>query len=461
MLCPKIAIVGRPNVGKSALFNRLLKKRVAIVDEMEGVTRDRLYATGEFQNKLFILVDTAGIQLNDYNPMNQEVLEQSRLAIAEASFCIFVVDGRIGPTQMDEEIAKLLLKSNKPVCLAVNKVDDEHLEHLMHQFYALGIRDMIAVSASHGRNLYELLEIVFKKISIEEAFEEKRSNPVLSIVGRTNVGKSTLINNLAQEKRCVVSPEQATTRDAIEIELSYQGKEYTLIDTAGIRRKQKELNVVEKYASIRTFEAIERSDICIFVIDALEGMTSQEKKLLSTIYEQGKSCLILVNKWDLTHDVRMEHAKQALIRECPFVEIFPIMFISALTGRNVLKIYEHLDQIYANRTRRLETGQLNRFVEKALHQAPPPMVKGKRLRIYYMTQVKSSPPSFVCFVNKQNLLTPTYKRYLMNQMRDTFEFSGSPLQFFMKSKQVKPKSEVAPSPSQSYRNSYDDEEDFT
>lgn len=443
MLCPKIAIVGRPNVGKSALFNRLLKKRVAIVDEMEGVTRDRLYATGEFQNKLFILVDTAGIQLNDYNPMNQEVLEQSRLAIAEASFCIFVVDGRIGPTQMDQEIAKLLLKSNKPVCLAVNKVDDEHLEHLMHQFYSLGVEEMIAVSASHGRNLYELLEIVFKKIQLEEEVpENEKSKPVLSIVGRTNVGKSTLINTLVQEKRCVVSPEQATTRDAIEIELSYQGKEYTLIDTAGIRRKQKEKNVVEKFASIRTFEAIERSDICIFLIDALEGMTSQEKKLLSTIYEQGKSCLILVNKWDLTHDVRMEHAKQALIRECPFVEIFPIMFISAKTGRNVLKIYELLDQIYANRTRRLETGQLNRFIEKVLHQAPPPMVKGKRLRIYYMTQIKSSPPSFVCFVNKQNLLTPTYKRYLMNQMRDTFEFSGSPLQFFMKSKQVKPKSEV-------------------
>lgn len=442
MSIPKVAVVGRPNVGKSALFNRLLKKRVAIVDEMEGVTRDRLYATSEFQNNPFILIDTAGIQLDDPNPMNQEILHQSRLAISEASFCIFVVDSRTGPTQMDQEIAKLLLKSKKPVCLAVNKVDDEHLEHLLHQFYRLGIKDMLAVSAAHGRNLYELLEVVFDKIELEPA-QEEQTKPILSIVGRTNVGKSTLINTLTQKKRCVVSPERATTRDAIEIELNYEGREYLLIDTAGIRRKQKETNVVEKFASIRTFEAIDRSDICLFIIDALEGMTAQEKKLLSEIYKQGKSCVILVNKWDLTHDHRMEHARQALIKECPFVEIYPVVFISALTGRNMAKIYEQIDLVYASRTSRIDTALLNKFIETAQHQSPPPYVKGKRLRIYYMTQIKSSPPSFLCFVNKQSLLTPTYKRYLMNQMRASFDFTGSPLQFFLKSKKVKPKAEVA------------------
>ncbi len=442
MSFPKIAIVGRPNVGKSALFNRLLKKRIAIVDEMEGVTRDRLYGTGEFQNHPYILVDTAGIQLDNYDPLNQEILQQSREAISEASVCIMVVDARIGLTEMDQEIARLLLKSKKPVCLAVNKIDDDHFENLLHEFHQLGITDIFAVSAVHGRNLYELFEVVFDKIkTLDFTPAEAGKKPVLSIVGRTNVGKSTFINQLTQTKRCVVSPEKATTRDAIEIELSHEGKDYILIDTAGIRRKQKERNVVEKFASIRTYEAIEKSDICLFLIDALDGMTAQEKKLMSEIYKQGKSCILIVNKWDLTSDHRMEHARQALIEECPFVSIYPILFISALTGRNVLKIYETLEKVYANRTRRIETGALNRFAETVQHKIPPPMVKGKRLRIYYMTQIKSSPPSFLFFVNKQTLLTHTYKRYLINQMRDTFDFFGSPLQFFLKSKKVRELSE--------------------
>lgn len=435
---PKIALVGRPNVGKSALFNRILKKRVAIVDEMEGVTRDRLYAESDFEGNPFILVDTAGMQLHDEDPLNQEILEQSRLAISEASACIFVVDGRVGLTDLEREIAHLLLKSGKPVSVAVNKIDDEHLEPHIHEFHQLGFADLFGVSAVHGRMLYELLESVFRKIPLNSEIEEiENKRPTLCIIGRTNVGKSTLINTLTQMKRCVVSPEQATTRDAIEIDLEHEGKSYLLIDTAGIRRKQKEKQVVEKFASIRTFEAIDRSDICLFVIDAQEGMTAQEKKLLSEIYKQGKSCILLVNKWDLAQGYRMEHAKAALIQECPFLSIYPILFISALTQRNVLNIYPTVEKVFINRTQRFETGQLNRFLEKALHQTPPPMVKGKRLRIYYGTQIKSAPPSFLFFVNRQSLLTTTYKRYLINQMRKEFDCFGSPLQFFLKSKGTK------------------------
>lgn len=438
MTFPKIALIGRPNVGKSALFNRLLKKRIAIVDEMEGVTRDRLYASSEFEGHPFILIDTAGMQLHDEDPLNLEILEQSRLAIEEASFCFFVVDGRVGLTDLDFEIAQLLLKRKKPVCVAVNKIDDEHLDPLISAFYSLGFKDIVGVSASHGRHLYELLEIAFKEPTLKKPIDYSlRLNPVLSIVGRTNVGKSTLINALTEMKRCVVSPEQATTRDAIEIELKHKDKTYTLIDTAGIRRKQKEKQVVEKFASIRTFEAIEKSDLCLFVIDALSGMTAQEKKLLSEIYERAKSLILLVNKWDLAKGYRMEHAKQALIQECPFLSIYPILFISALTKRNLSMLYPLIDQVYAKRTQRIETSSLNRFFEKALHQNPPPLIKGKRLRVYYATQIKEAPPSFLLFVNKESLLTPTYKRYLMNQMRKAFDCFGSPLQFFLKPKTPK------------------------
>lgn len=436
---PKVALVGRPNVGKSALFNRILKKRVSIVDEMEGVTRDRLYAEADFEGKPFILVDTAGIQLHDEDPLNLEILEQSRRAIAEASACIFVVDARVGLTELDREVAKLLLKSGKPVSLAVNKVDDEHLEHLVFPFYKLGFKEVFGVSASHGRLLYELLESVFSRVSLDELpCENPEKNPVLSIIGRTNVGKSTLINALSHSQRCVVSPEQATTRDAIELELEHEGKKYLLIDTAGIRRKQKEKEVVEKFASIRTFDAIERSDICLFLIDAQEGMTAQEKKLLSEIYNQGKSCIVLVNKWDLVKGFRMEHVRSALIAESPFLSIYPILFISALTKRNLDEIYPLVEKVFINRTQRFGTSQINRFFEQAIYQNPPPMVKGRRLRVYYATQIKSAPPSFLLFVNKQALLTPTYKRYLMNQMRKEFDCFGSPLQFFLKSKTVNP-----------------------
>lgn len=439
MVLQKIAIIGRPNVGKSALFNRLLKKRVSIVDEVEGVTRDRIYAQSEFQDQVFILIDTAGIELSDHSELNQKILEQSKKAIEEADFCIFVVDGQVGLTKMEEKIGKLIREHGKPACVAVNKIDDDvHLPNLA-PFYQLGFAKTIGISASHGRNIYELLEIAFEHLpKLEFPFEEPADKKITaSIIGRANVGKSTFVNFLSQQERCVVSAEAGTTRDAIEIEIQDEEQSYLLIDTAGIRRKSKEKDSVEKFAHIRTIEAIERSDVCLFMISTEDGMTFQEKKILSEIYRQGKSCIILVNKWDLASNHRMEHAKQALIRECPFVEIYPIIFISALTGRNVDQVFQTLEKVCQSRKLRIETGELNRFLLKTLQKNAPSTILGKRLRIYYMTQVKTNPPSFLCFINNSSLLTATYKRYLINQMREEFDFSGTPIQFFLRNKNAK------------------------
>lgn len=437
----KIAIIGRPNVGKSALFNRLLKKRVAIVDEMEGVTRDRIYGEGEFEGRFYILIDTAGIETTDHSELNVKILEQSRLAIEEADYCIFVVDGRTGVTRMDEEIAELLRKKHKPVCLAVNKIDfDEHAE-LAYPFYQLGFEKALGISASHGRNVYELLETVFSNLPEDSNCEGARADKeIISIIGRPNVGKSTLMNYLSKEPRCVVSPIAGTTRDAIEVEIEYNDKSYTFIDTAGIRRKNKEYEAVEKFAFIRTHQALEKSGICLFLIDPQDGITSQEKKFLSQIYELGKSCIIVINKWDLVKGFRMEHAQQALIDESPFLAIYPIIFISALTGRNIDQLYALIEKAAISRAQKLETSALNQFISKALQKNNPPTILNKRLRIYYITQVKSSPPAFMFFVNYANLMTSNYRKYLLNQMRETFDFTATPIQFLLRSKH-QPKAE--------------------
>ena len=435
MVLPKIAIIGRPNVGKSALFNRLLKKRIAIVDEMEGVTRDRLYGEGEFEGEPYILIDTAGIQMTDPSELNLDLIKQTTRAIEEADYCVFVVDAKIGVTQMDVEIANLIRRHKKPVCLAANKVDlDQHFDYV-HPFHKLGFENLIDISAEHGRNIYELLEIIFGNLPETDKQEMPIGHKeMISIIGRTNAGKSTLINYLAKEPRCVVSPVAGTTRDAIEVEISFNEKSYLFIDTAGVRRKNKEKEVVEKFAHIRTMEAIEKSEVCLFLLSALEGLTAQEKKILSEIYRMGKSCVIVVNKWDLVQGFQMEHVHQALLKDCPFLSIYPTIFISALTGRNIEKLYSAIERVCVSRHQKLETSALNKFILKAVQKQPPPMVKGKRLKVYYITQVKSAPPSFLFFVNHSGLLTNNYKRYLINQLRDTFDLTGSPVQFFLKSK---------------------------
>ncbi len=438
----KVALVGRPNVGKSALFNRICKKRIAIVDEMEGVTRDRLYAEADFFGSPFEVIDTGGIHQNSTQPFRDEVIRQAEIAIEEADSLIMVVDGQIGVTTLDEEVAHILVRKGKKVTLAVNKVDDALFEDRIYPFYQLGISDVIAVSASHGFQVAELLEIALQDVPIKAADEHADAIKV-AIIGRPNVGKSTLVNHLLDEERCVVSPIAGTTRDHIDVSIEVEGQSYLLIDTAGIRRKKSEHEVVDKFAAIRTERAVDRSDVCVLMLDAVEGMTAQEKRIAKMIEAKGKGCLIIFNKWDLVKGYRMEHCLQRLHMDAPFLTFCPTLFSSAKSGKNTEPLFDRIKDIYIALGRRISTGQLNKFVEGAVQRYHPPMIKGKRLRIYYMAQVDIFPPKFVFFVNKIDLMTDTYKRYLLNQFRKEYGFMGAPLFLYVKGKKLSPQKELA------------------
>ncbi len=433
---PKLAIVGRPNVGKSALFNRICKQRIAIVDEAEGITRDRLYAHAEVFGRQFEVIDTGGINAHSKALFNEEIRRQAEIAIEEADTIIMVVDGRAGMIDLDAEVAKILWKSGRPVCLAVNKIDSFSQHTLIHQFHSLGMTKMIGVSALHGFQIEELLQEALDPIpvTIQEPQDEKIK---VAIVGRTNVGKSTLVNALLDEERCIVSPIAGTTRDSIDISCVHEETTYTLIDTAGIRRKHAEHEVVDKFAAIRTERAIERADICVLVVDAKQGMTAQEKTIANQIEKEGKGCILLFNKWDLVKGHRMEHCLKAFHDAAPFLKYCPTVFGSAVNGRNLEKIFPLIKEVYDGTSRRIGTHELNKFVADAMQRINPPMIGGKRLRIYYMAQVDVCPPRFVLFVNRPNLMTEAYKKYLYNQFREVYGFKGSPLLFHLKGKVVK------------------------
>lgn len=431
---PKLAIVGRPNVGKSALFNRICKQRISIVDEAEGVTRDRLYAEAEIFGFPFTVIDTGGIDSQSTLPFNEEVKRQAEIAIEEADAIVMVVDSRIGITSLDKEIAKILLKTPKSLCLAVNKVDNPEEEYLMYQFDSLGIPRKVAVSATQGYHIAELLECAFEGFSREDVYEDIDPSIKVAIVGRPNVGKSSLLNTILQEERCIVSPLPGTTRDSIDISFTYDGEQLTLIDTAGIRRKHAEHDVVDKFAAIRTERAIERSDICLFILDAQQGITAQEKKIANEIEQQGKGCILIFNKWDLVKGFRMEHCLRGIEEEAPFLKHCPKVFISAKTGRNVETIFPLIKQVYEESSKRITTHQLNKFIVDAQQRNHPPMITGKRLRIYYMTQVDIKPPRFILFVNIPHLMSDSYKKYLYNQFRETYGFTGVPIFLHLKGK---------------------------
>lgn len=425
-----IAIIGRPNVGKSALFNRIAKERRSIVEDIEGVTRDALYAEVDVFGKKVRLVDTGGIDSQGNIAFSKEIRVQTLAALDRADAVIFVVDGVIGITMQDEEIARILFKKSKPIVLAINKVDEGTKSDLvLSKFYSLGISDMIAVSAAHGNGIADLLEIAMETY-FEPFVKEEGNIPKVAIVGRPNVGKSTLMNSIVGEERCVVSDIPGTTRDTIDEEIGG----VLFIDTAGLKRKQQEKEVVEKFARIRTEEAIERSDICVLVVDVQDGITAFEKTILQLIEDKGRGCILFINKWDLIEGHRMEHAILDLRNSHPVLEHVPMIIGSAKTGRNVADLFKEIFQVYENLQRRITTGELNTFLERAVQHNHPSSISGKRLRIYYLTQVSVNPPHFVLFVNDHELMMESYRRYLMNQFRKVYNLMGCPIRFKLKSR---------------------------
>ncbi len=459
---PKLAIVGRPNVGKSAIFNRICKQRIAIVDEAEGVTRDRLYAEAELFGLHFQVIDTGGINAHSKALFSEQIKQQAEIAIEEADTIIQVVDAQVGMMDLDKEVAKILLRTKKPICLAINKVDDFSHMDLVHQFHSLGIRRQVAVSATQGWHIAELLETAFEGFSRESQVEEDSHTIKIAIVGRPNVGKSSLINYLLEDERCIVSPIPGTTRDSIDISFTHEDQLYTLIDTAGIRRKRAEHEVVDKFAAIRTERAIERADLCLLMLDAQEGMKAQDKKIANMIEEAGKGCILLFNKWDLMKGIRMEHCLMNIEQEVHFLKHCPKLFISATTGRNVDKIFGFIQEVHQNSLQRITTHQLNKFLGLALQKNHPPMITGKRLRIYYMAQVAVQPPKFIFFVNYPHLMTDTYKKYLYNQFREAYGFTGVPLIFHLKGKAKQERlasQQVYPSDPASYGHAFQEKEE--
>ncbi len=427
-----LALIGRPNVGKSSLFNRLCNNRVSIVDAKPGVTRDRVYGKGDFFGKSFKVIDTGGIDPGSDLPFNEKILLQADIAIQEADTLVLVVDGNEGPTLLDRKIADKLRKKGKPLLVAINKIDNESREVEIHPFYTLGILKMQPISALQGSHIVELLEEVFTGFVWEE--QEEEGGAKVAIVGKPNVGKSTLLNFLLQEERSIVSDIPGTTRDPINAELVVEDKRYIFIDTAGIRRKKAEKDVIDKFAYIRTIDTIHQSDICLLLLDSREEITFEEKKIISNISEEEKPCIIILNKWDLVKGVRMEHVKSRLLREAPFLIHFPIIFISANTGRNVDRLLPKIDVVIGEGKKKIPTAELNKFMERCLQRYHPPQIQGKRLRIYYMTQTEDTPPRFILFVNDPNLMTLAYRKYLENQIRKIYGFCGSPLRFELRGK---------------------------
>lgn len=431
---PKLAIVGRPNVGKSALFNRICKKKIAIVDEAEGITRDRLYSSADFFGTPFEVIDTGGMDYQSQAVFNEHILRQAEIAIEEADTIVMVVDAHVGITKLDQAIANVLLKTKKPLCLAVNKIDNLDQEQLIHEFHSLGIKKIVAVSAAQGWHIAEMLETAFENFKKEDLQVAEDPAINVAIVGRPNVGKSSLINYLLNEERCIVSPIPGTTRDSVDVSVIHDQDLFRLIDTAGIRRKHAEHEVVEKFAAIRTERAIERADICVLMLDAQKGMTLQDKKIANTIEDAGKGCIIVFNKWDLVKGFRMEHCLKDIDEEVTFLRHCPKLFMSATSGRNVEKLFEIIKDVQKESLKRITTHQLNKFLESSVMKNHPPMIMGKRLRIYYMAQVGVQPPKFILFVNHPNLMTETYKKYLYNQFRETYGFVGVPLSLHLKGK---------------------------
>lgn len=436
-----VAIVGRPNVGKSTLFNRLAQTRIAIVEEQAGVTRDRLYLKTHWQDRSFILIDTGGIILDSGDRIEENIRRQAQIAIEEADLILMVVDVRKGLTDMDKEIAEMLRKISKPVILVANKAESRELRQQAAEFYALGLGDPVPVSAAHGLNTGDLLDETVRKLpplssEILDYMEDEDLIKV-AVVGRPNVGKSSIINVLLGEDRMIVTNIPGTTRDAVDSFLTVGGTDkYVFIDTAGIRRKSRITAPVEYYSVLRSFRAIESADVAVLVIDAVEMVTEQDKRIAGYAEESGKGIVIAVNKWDLVkkEDKTYQKYTSDIRRELVFLNYAPVIFISAKTRQRVFNILELIKTVSENRKRRIATGILNGLLRDVVGVNPPPSSKGKPLKIYYMTQVGAGPPTFILFVNDPKLLHFSYKRYLENQLRETFNFEGTPIRIITRAR---------------------------
>ncbi|MBR6886978.1 MAG: ribosome biogenesis GTPase Der [Selenomonadaceae bacterium] len=432
---PIVAIVGRPNVGKSTLFNQIGKKKVSIVDDMAGVTRDRIYLDAAWLNYEFTLIDTGGIELKSADKMLNSIKIQAKIAVEEADAIIFVVDGRAGLTSADEDIGKMLRGTEKPIILAVNKVDNVNLEGELYEFYNLGLGEPIGISASNALNLGDLLDAVVKTFPENNSEERDEDEIRIAVIGRPNVGKSSLVNKLLGEERVIVSDVPGTTRDAIDTHFFMDGTKFTLIDTAGMRKKSKIDEPVERYSVIRSLRAIDRADVVLMLIEAPAGVTEQDKKIAGYAHDSGKGCVIVVNKWDIfpnKHDRSTNRFTDELRERLGFLQYAPVVYTSALTGQRVDRVIELVKFVAEQQSMRIQTSILNELIRDSVAINPPPSKKGKSAKIFFVTQADICPPKFIIFVNEPELLHFSYLRFIENRLRESFGFEGTPLKFFLR-----------------------------
>ncbi len=437
---PIVAIVGRPNVGKSTLFNALAGENISIVKDTPGVTRDRIYADVNWLNFQFTLIDTGGIEPDSGDIILSQMREQAQIAIDTADVIIFLTDVRQGLVDADDKVADMLRRSNKPVVLVVNKVDNfDRLMLDVYEFYNLGIGDPIPISSASKLGIGDMLDAVTQYFDVDDAQEEESDIPKIAIVGKPNVGKSSIINKLLGENRVIVSNIAGTTRDAIDTSIIWQGQEYIFIDTAGLRRKNKIKEELERYSIIRTVTAVEKADVVIVVIDAIEGITEQDAKIAGIAHERGKGIIIAVNKWDAIekNDKTIYKYREKIRSTLSYMPYAELLFISAETGQRLPKLFETIDMVLENQALRVQTGVLNEIMTEAVALQQPPSDKGKRLKLYYITQVAIKPPTFVIFVNDKKLMHFSYTRYLENRIRDAFGFRGTSLKFLIRERKNK------------------------
>jgi GTPase len=435
MTKPVIAIVGRPNVGKSTIFNRIVGERVSIVEDIPGVTRDRIYSSADWLTHEFNIIDTGGIEIGD-EPFLEQIRQQAEIAIDEADVIIFMTNGREGVTAADEQVAKILYKTKKPIVLAINKIDNPDMRHMIYDFYSLGFGEPFPISGSHGLGLGDLLDECAKHFPKEDEENYDEDTIKFSLIGRPNVGKSSLVNAFLGQDRVIVSDIQGTTRDAIDSPYSYDGQDYVIIDTAGMRKKGKVYESTEKYSVLRALRAIERSDVVLVVLNADEGIQEQDKKIAGYAHEAGKAVIIVVNKWDAIEkdDKTMKLFTEQIREHFLFLDYAPIIFVSAKTKQRVHNILPIIKRVSENHAMRIQSSILNEVIEDAVARNPAPTDKGRRLRIYYATQVAIKPPTFVVFVNEPEMMHFSYERFLENRIRETFDFEGTPIRLITRAR---------------------------